>query len=272
MVVSILLWNTEGNRESIQVLLEEAKYDILAIQEPWINHLTRSTYCPRSSKYHLIHQTEGRAALYISKQIPTSQWEYRATREWCWVRLSGYEPGLEVWSIYNPPDHKGVPKALLEEPRPELPVVLAGDFNLFHPLWDYYGREEERAEDLLKLALQWDLQLRTPWATTTREPQGTQRGRPSTIDHFWASEALKTTYYGVRERGKSDHYPQVLEVEQGYPTEDPAPLGWSWAKMDKKRVQAEAALLPAAIGLLDQGPTSLQASITTVEGLSQAFD
>ena len=42
--------------------------------------------------------------------------------------------------------------------------------------------------------------------------------------------------------------------------------------MDKKRVQAEAALLPEAIGLPDQGPTGLLARISTKEGLSQAFD
>ena len=83
MVVSILLWNVEGNRESVQVLLGEARYDILAIQEPWINRQTGSTYCPRSCKYYLVHQAEGRAALYISKRLPTSQWDYKASEEWC---------------------------------------------------------------------------------------------------------------------------------------------------------------------------------------------
>jgi hypothetical protein len=272
MVVSILLWNTEGNKQSLQVLLEEAKYDILAIQEPWINPQTKSTYCPRSCKYHLVHSLEGRSALYITKDLPTSQWDYEATNEWCWVRLRGEGRGLEVWSIYNPPDSKGVPRALLGRSKPDLPVVLAGDFNLFHPLWDYYGREEQEAEDLLQLALQWGLDLRTPWGTTTREPQGAQRGRPSTIDHFWATEGLYTAYYGIQERGRSDHYPQVLEVDQGPQEEVLAPQGWSWAKMDKRRVEAEAALLPTAIGLTDPGPQSLIAKASTIQGLSQAFD
>ena len=73
-------------------------------------------------------------ALYITKDLPTSQWEYEATNEWCRVRLRGEGQGLEVWSIYNPPDSKEVPRALLGKPKPEMPVVLAGDFNLFHPL------------------------------------------------------------------------------------------------------------------------------------------
>ena len=31
MKVKILLWNTEGNKQALEVLLEEAKYDLLAI-------------------------------------------------------------------------------------------------------------------------------------------------------------------------------------------------------------------------------------------------
>jgi exonuclease III len=174
MVVSILLWNVEGNRQSLQVLLEEAKYDILAIQEPWINPQTKSTYCPRSCRYHLVHSPQGRAALYITKDLPLSQWDYEAADEWCWARLTDSESGLEVWSIYNPPDSKEVPKALLGRFKPSLPTILAGDFNLYHPLWDYYSREEQQAEDLLQLALQWDLVLQTPWGTTTRLPLGSR--------------------------------------------------------------------------------------------------
>jgi hypothetical protein len=42
--------------------------------------------------------------------------------------------------------------------------------------------------------------------------------------------------------------------------------------MDRKRVEAEAALLPEAIGLTDHSPQGLLARISTTEGLSQAFD
>ena len=42
--------------------------------------------------------------------------------------------------------------------------------------------------------------------------------------------------------------------------------------MDRKRVEAEAALLPAAIGLTDRGPQGLLARISTTQGISQVFD
>src|SRR3954468_18753336 len=123
MVVTILLWNVEHNKQALQVLLEEAKYDILAIQEPWINRQAQSTYCPRSCKYHLIHTPKGRTAIYLTKAFQPSQWDYETTDEWSWVRLRGQNQNqsLEVWSVYNPPDSKGVPRALLGRPRPNLP-------------------------------------------------------------------------------------------------------------------------------------------------------
>jgi hypothetical protein len=34
MRCKILLWNTEGNKQALEVLLEEARYDLLAVQEP----------------------------------------------------------------------------------------------------------------------------------------------------------------------------------------------------------------------------------------------
>ncbi|KAL2142340.1 hypothetical protein VTI28DRAFT_1232 [Corynascus sepedonium] len=42
--------------------------------------------------------------------------------------------------------------------------------------------------------------------------------------------------------------------------------------MDRKRVEAEAALLPKTFGLLDQGPQGLAARISSTEGLSQVLD
>lgn len=171
MKVKILLWNTEGNKQALEVLLEEAKFDLLAIQEPWINKHTKSTYCPRSSKYYLVHSLEGRAAIFVSRKFDISQWDYEASDTWC--RIWFPEQRLELWSIYNPPDNNTLlPQTLLGRPKPPYPIVLAGDFNLHHPLWDQFDRYNVAAEPLLQLALQWDLDLRTPRGTVTRAPQG----------------------------------------------------------------------------------------------------
>ena len=97
MKVKILQWNTEGNKQALEVLLEEAQYDLLAIQEPWINRQTKSTYCPRGSKYYLVHSEEGRAAIFVSRRYRVGEWEYQATRDWCrvWFPALG-NSGLEL--------------------------------------------------------------------------------------------------------------------------------------------------------------------------------
>jgi hypothetical protein len=71
-MVTILSWNTQGNKETLETLLEETQFDLLAIQEPWINPYTRSTYCPRSSRFHLVYKPSAKAALYVTKRYKVS--------------------------------------------------------------------------------------------------------------------------------------------------------------------------------------------------------
>jgi len=105
MIVSILLWNTEGNKNNLVTLLEEAEYDILCIQEPWIEKRTKSTYCPRGSKYHLIHVPGGKAAIFVRKRFAVSGWEYEATGEWCrlWFGVANAEVGWRYGPYTTPP-------------------------------------------------------------------------------------------------------------------------------------------------------------------------
>jgi len=57
---------------------------------------------------------------------------------------------LELWSVYNPPDNSTlVLQALLDRLPTARSIVLAGDFNLYHPQWDYYDRYDQNAENLL---------------------------------------------------------------------------------------------------------------------------
>jgi len=86
-----------------------------------------------------VFKLEGKAAIYISKQFEISQWDFEVSENWCRVWFleanlgQGYR-GFELWSIYNPPSSKEVPRSLFGRPKPAYPIVLAGDFNLYHPL------------------------------------------------------------------------------------------------------------------------------------------
>ncbi|KAK4119365.1 hypothetical protein N657DRAFT_674906 [Parathielavia appendiculata] len=210
---------------------------LLAVQEPWINKETSQHIAPGAAKYHLVLKLEGRAAIYISKRFETGQWDSEASENWC-----------RVW----------------------LPEMDLGQGGRGFRLW--FEPYDGRADDLLRLSSGWDIVIQTSKGAVTRAPQGQQRGRTSTIDHFWTSADLQTVYYGEECRGKSDHYPQVLEVGEGDGPRLAQPAGWDWKKMDKKRVKAELELLYKAIGLTDPRPDRLMVRIRTVDGLSKAFD
>ncbi|KAK4109049.1 hypothetical protein N656DRAFT_353729 [Canariomyces notabilis] len=112
MGISILQWNTQGIKENLEVLLEEA------------------------NRYHLVHRPGSRAAIFVGKRFDLSQWDYEVAEDWCRVWFLGQEgPGLEIWSIYNPPTDKTLLSTLLQQiPRPTNQVILMEDFNLQHPL------------------------------------------------------------------------------------------------------------------------------------------
>jgi hypothetical protein len=196
-----------------------------------------------------VFKLEGRAAIYISKRFDVGQRDFEMSENWCRVWFPEMDLGqgicgFELWSIYNPPSSKGVPSVLSSRPKPSHPVVLAGE----------------------QLSSNWGLVVRTKGAVT-RAPQGRQRGHTSTIDHFWTPADLHTIYYGEEFRGKSDHYPQVLEVGEGERPMPAQPAGWNRKRMNKLRVKAESKLLYKAIGLTDPGPDRLMVRIRTVDGL-----
>lgn len=64
-------------------------------------------------------------------------------------------------------------------------------------------------------------------------------------------------YYREDCRGKSDHYPQVLEVGRRGRQSPAQPTRWNWKKLDKKRVAAESKLLYRVMGLTAKGPDRL---------------
>ena len=121
MILSVLLWNTGGIKELLEIMVHEAKYDVLCIQEPWINTHTKDTNCPRAAKYHLVHAVSGRTAIYVSKRLAINSWVYEATDRWCRISIKEgemREKGLDIWSVYNPCDSRTAPAAILQYTKP----------------------------------------------------------------------------------------------------------------------------------------------------------
>ncbi len=79
--LKILQYNVRKEKDSVQTpLLEDAEVqqmDVLAIQEPWTNPRTKSTYDPSYSRFHLVHRAkeDTRVCFYINKRVDIESWE-----------------------------------------------------------------------------------------------------------------------------------------------------------------------------------------------------
>ena len=153
-MIRVHYWNTRKRTENYRPLLN-SDYDILAIQEPVPPGGT--PLCPRSCNFWLVYGG-GRAAIYINKRHPLSTWTAGPDEDICSVTVEG----TAVYSIYSLTPQRGTRwdssiHGLLTRTQPNVPVALVNDFNLHHPLWDAYERQDQEADDLLLLAEAWDL-------------------------------------------------------------------------------------------------------------------
>ena len=102
----VLQYNVQKSKNKVVVPVLEGPheaYDIIALQEPWLNPLMNTTYAPRSCQYNLIFPQEGRArtCLYINKRIPIAQWQAGQEPDYCWVRINLETGPITIHNIYS---------------------------------------------------------------------------------------------------------------------------------------------------------------------------
>lgn len=244
--IKVLQYNVEGKRNNMAELLRDPKtwkYDILAIQEPFINKhgATKQTHNPIKHLFreYIPNHKMARVATFINKSIPAAD-----------IELSDHGPNLTrvtlknqgddkhhqitIFNVYNPnpePPYDtvlGLPK---RSPLPRLNTELrrtqqhsnlvVGDFNLRNELWGGPGIGEEKcpraAAYLIEILERHGLNLCFEPGTKTRPARGLAR-EDSTIDLAFATEDICETliYSGLEMRldKGSDHRP--LSTTFGY--------------------------------------------------------
>ena len=234
-MLNVLYWNTRTiARLTHKALWAQGEFDIIALQEPNIlRHKAPAN--PRGSNYIMVYG-KGKAVLYIHKRHHLGKWTAQTGENWCSVTF--LEEDITVFSIYNPNQATSLstPLRYITESPPTGRIVLVGDFNLHHPLWDQYNRESALSEDLLLLAEQLNLCLITPKGEVTRFAKGQ---RDSTIDLAWASRSLPIQYIGsVYELTGSDHVAQHIRI--GVEEENAQTPYFRWRELDPILTEAEA--------------------------------
>lgn len=243
MLVHLAYWNAGSAKPNAALALSNSEeYDIIAMQEPYINRQLGNAYCPADSHYQVVYR-EGRAAIYIHKRFDLAALEQETGFDWCRVAFGKGEDRTHVWSIYSPNQTGGRWQSPICDfaARP-LPGrhILVGDFNTHHPLWDTHGRESKWSSELLAFMQRWSVALVTPGGVTTRHGHNQ---RDSTIDLAWASQRLRVTYEGDPGWTGSDHRSQLVSFDLAARTVRDGRKeaeGWNWQMMDKHIVQAEA--------------------------------
>ena len=142
----------------IPLIHSKSKYDIIAIQEPWLSPHMQATYCPTNCPYIAIFPSTGRArtCFLINKAIPFLSWIcnlFLLKPDYCQITLQLLTGRLTIHNIYSPMP----PSIYTTETKSPILTMLQniqnnnskhlflGDFNLHHEMWGGDGVEQAQA-------------------------------------------------------------------------------------------------------------------------------
>src|SRR6266487_5794455 len=161
MSIQVLQYNIQKSKNRVMVPLLEGNhklYDIIAIQEPWLNPYNSTTYCLCSCQYNLIFSQTSRArtCILVNKQIPIAKWHSGQEPDYCWIRLDLESGPVTIHNIYSETPESydttawntPIPKVLEAINAPGRHLVV-GDFNLHYTIWG--GQAVRRAHVGAKL-------------------------------------------------------------------------------------------------------------------------
>ncbi|OKL56217.1 hypothetical protein UA08_08364, partial [Talaromyces atroroseus] len=226
--------NCWKSRDEVQMHLlgekELHSYEILAIQEPYINKRTNpmTTYSQAlEGHFHVLLQPVApedwdrhpRVCFYVNKNLDATQWEiHYHTRDLSTLSIrTNNKEIIHIHNAYNPglasndePVLRDLQMAI--ESHSGFHVAL-GDFNLHHPLWAApdYARVDEEATELIDIMDVHNMRQLLPRGTITYE----KAGAATTIDLIWASDELEQRLVRCQDRREwwygADHVPIYTE-------------------------------------------------------------
>ena len=230
-MLCILQYNIQKSKNGVLAPLldgHHALYNIIAIQEPWLNPYVATTYCPRSCPYNLVFPQQGRAcmSIYVNKQIPLAQWHSGSKPDYSWVKLELESGPLTIHNVYSemPNSYETttwntpIPQVLKAIQMPGHHLIV-GDFNLHHALWGGHTVNRNHAGAMLVVDSlhmgQLDLLLEP--GTITREKH---QNKLSMLDLALSTPNLTpwvTSCKVVDTHLGSDHKPIVTTIQISSP-------------------------------------------------------
>ena len=170
-------------------------HTVLAIQEPYFNEKTRTTYCPTGHTLAYDPNPATKVCFMVSKEVHSDHWSYKTYSPYvASLRLRTIDNHLTIINVYNPRSNgpriqtwEKIAEAIAEV---EGEIILLGDFNAHHPAWGgTQAANEPQSGHLLIETSRRGLQLLTPKGELTWK-RGMQQ---SVIDLTFATERTRNT-------------------------------------------------------------------------------
>jgi ribonuclease HI len=292
--LKILQYNLAKGRETTDSVLNDdsiKQFTILLLQEQyWSNFLDssllhqswtlleptiRTDQTPRSAIY--INNNALPSAAFTQVRIP-----FHDVTAVAITPNNNDKPTLLI-NIYKPCDKNTIPplrQYLARHLRPTeyANIIILGDFNLHHPLWNpqNYAKHDNEADELVEMMEELHLRLLIPPGTITRPTTNAIGG--TTIDLVWGNENAEDTVLKCHTVSRthdhgSDHYPieTVIDMEPKLVEEIQKPF--NFAKTNWKSLETKLqGYLPALIDPEHTSPTDLdQFATQIVTALQQAI-
>ncbi|KAG9120597.1 hypothetical protein FRC07_003847, partial [Ceratobasidium sp. 392] len=258
MLQSLVIWqlNVNKSNEAQLAFVHDpiiSNATILAFQEPYLDHKGKSRFPPLwSTIYPTTHARKdtprSRSFLAINPMLSTNDWEQVDcdSADVTAIRLGTDKGIILIINAYNPCDSNAtIPhiETLLKGAAKGEQVILLGDFNRHHPLWDedrnahlFTTANLDLAQELIDLTGAHGLDMALPKDIPTLEATRTKNHtRPDNV--FLAPDLMQDLVccntHPDRRPPHTDHFPIYTEI-QTLPTFAPSRKVRNFKKMDEK--------------------------------------
>ena len=223
--IAILQNNLRKNQSRTHSILSDpssSNYTMLIIQEQYWSEYTESA--PINGSWTLIESgsypnRQPRSAIYINNRIlDTSAYSIIAFPlpdvTAVAINTTNNPKPTMIINVYNPGDENLI-TPLMEhlhqniDPSQYHAIIIAGDFNLHHPLWNppQYHKRDPQADELIEGMLQQGMQLMIPPGTITFPDSNTA------IDLVWGNEHAMNSMIKCHIATENDHGSDHLPIE-----------------------------------------------------------
>lgn len=274
--LKIIQYNVQKSKSGVMILLIHSKsqYDIIAIQEPWLNPHMQATYCQTNCPYIAIFPSMGRArtCFLINKAIPFSSWTCDPsllTPDYCQITFQLPTGRLTIHNIYSPTP-PSINKTEWKSPIPTMlqniqniqnndsKHLVLGDFNLHHEMWggDEVEQAHEGATYLVEAIQMGNLQLLSPRGVPTREKHG---NRSSPLDLTLATPSISRKIVSCevdRDTAGSDHLPVTTILKLAHETRRKPTTRWNFKMLNSELVEHGAKVIEAELHNLQLNTTT----------------